>query len=95
MVWHLDLEPGEEGQLHTHTLDYVARIVSGSTVEVLNSQGESLYTVDREPGEAITFRIVGDQIVSDSPGSRPIPTTHSARNVGKQIFQEVLIEFKR
>ena len=34
IVWHLDLEPGEQGERHTHTLDYVIRVLSGSTLEV-------------------------------------------------------------
>ena len=94
IVWHLDLDPGEECERHTHELDYVARIVSGSTGEVLGPNGDSLYTVDRKPGDAIAFRVVGDEIRSDAPGSVPIPKTHSARNVGATPFREVLIEFK-
>ena len=33
-VWHLDLEPGEQGEQHTHELDCVVRVFSGSRVEV-------------------------------------------------------------
>ena len=29
IVWHLDLEPGEQGERHTHHLDYVVKVVSG------------------------------------------------------------------
>lgn len=95
IVWHLDLAPGEACEPHTHELDYVARIVSGSTIEVIGPTGESLYVVTRDPGDAISFRIIGDQIYSDVAGSSPIPTTHSAKNVGQETFREVLIEFKR
>ena len=95
IVWHFDLQPGEECPLHTHELDYVARIVSGSTVEVLDGQQETLYTVDRQPGDAITFRVAGDQVMSNYPGAVPIPATHRVRNVGNGTFQEVIIEFKK
>ena len=94
IVWHLDLEPGEEGERHTHELDYVVRVLSGSTLEVSGPDGELLYTVELESGGAVNFRIDGDQIVSDRPGYPAVPATHSARNVGTNTFREVLIEFK-
>ena len=94
IVWHLDLEPGEQGRQHTHELDYVARVVAGSTLEVLGPNGELLYKVERESGEAINFRIAGDQVTSNFSESSPIPATHSVKNVGTRTFKEVLIEFK-
>jgi hypothetical protein len=95
IVWHLDLEPGEQGERHTHKLDYVVRIVSGSTLEVFGPHGELLDTVELESGDAVSFRIEGDQIVSDRQGYPAVPATHSARNVGANTFREVLIEFKK
>ena len=95
IVWHLDLEPGEQGERHTHELDYVIRILSGSTLEVSGSEGELLDTVDLEAGGAVSFQIQGDQIVSDRPGYPAVPATHSARNIGSNTFREVLIEFKK
>lgn len=93
-IWKLQLAPGELGQLHTHERDFVVRILSGSTVEVSNGTGEVLYQVERHAGEMGTFRIVGDEITSDFPGSRNIPATHRVRNIGQETFCEVLIEFK-
>jgi len=94
IVWHLDLEPGEQGERHTHELNYVVRIVSGSTLEVFGPDGESLDTVELEAGEAVSFRIDGDRVVADRPGYPAVPATHSARNIGTTPFREVLIEFK-
>ena len=94
IVWHLDLEPGEHGGTHTHKLDYVVRVISGSTLEVFGPKGESLYTVELEAGGAVQFRIDGKQIVSDRPGYPAVPATHSAKNIGTNTFREVLIEFK-
>ena len=94
IVWHLDLEPGEQGEQHTHELDYVVRILSGSTLEVFGPDGESLDTVELEAGGAVSFRIDGDRIVADRPGYPAVPATHSARNIGTTPFREVLIEFK-
>ena len=95
IVWHLDLEPGEQGERHTHTLDYVIRVLSCSTLEVFGPDGELLETVELEAGGATSFQIQGDQIVSDRPGYPAVPATHSARNVGPNRFREVLIEFKK
>lgn len=95
VVWHLDLAPGEQGERHTHKLDYVIQIVSGSTLEVAGPNGELLDTVELESGGAVAFRVQGDQIVADRPGYPVVPATHSARNVGTNTFREVLIEFKK
>ena len=94
IVWNLDLQPGEKGTRHTHRLDYVVRVVSGSTLEVFGPHDELLDTIELESGGAVTFRINGDQIVADRPGYPAVPVTHSARNVGPNVFREVLIEFK-
>ena len=94
VVWHLDLEPGEQGARHTHRLNYVVRILSGSTLEVFGPTGELLDTVELESGGAVSFRVEGDQIVADRPGYPIVPATHSARNIGPNTFREVLIEFK-
>ena len=94
IVWHLDLDPGEYGEPHTHELDFAVRVLSGSTLEVAGPMGELLYTVEREAGEAVSFRIDGNRIVSDRPVNPAVPTTHSVRNIGANTFREVLIEFK-
>lgn len=95
VVWHLDLAPGEHGHRHTHSLDYVVKVVSGSTLEVFGPAGELLDTVELESGGAVAFRIEGDHIVADRPGYPVVPITHSARNIGPNTFREVLIEFKK
>ena len=94
IVWHLDLEPGEQGERHTHELDYVVRVLSGSTLEVAGPSGELLETVTLEAGGSTSFRVDGDRILSDRPGYPAVPATHSARNIGANTFREVLIEFK-
>lgn len=95
IVWHLDLEPGEHGEMHTHELDYFVRVLSGSTLEVFGPDGNLLDTVELESGGAVAFRVNGNQILSDRPGYPAVPATHSARNIGKNTFKEVLIEFKK
>lgn len=94
VVWRLDLEPGEQGERHTHQRDFVVRVLAGSTLEVRGPRDEVLYTVDRQPGEALAFRVEDGQVISSHRDGRAVPATHSVRNVGEQTFREVLIEFK-
>lgn len=94
VVWYFDLAPGELGGMHTHRHDYAVRVLSAARLRVIGPDGEELYTVDRSPGTALTFRIEGEQIVSDLPGMKPIPITHQVHNIGETPFREVLIEFK-
>lgn len=93
-VWHLDLEPGEHGKRHTHHLDYVVRVLSGSTLEIYDPNDELLDTVELESGGAVSFCVEGDVIVAERPGYPVVPATHSAKNIGTQTFREVLVEFK-
>ncbi len=95
VVWHLDLEPGEQGERHTHELDFVVHVLAGSSLEVYGPDDELLYGVERQAGEAVSFRLQGDQVVSNLPGHAGVPATHSVRNVGPSTFKEVLIEFKK
>ena len=94
IVWHFDLPPGERTERHTHHRDFVVRVLSGATLEVHGPEDELLYTVERQPGDAVSFRVDGDQVLSDHPDSGPVPATHSVRNVGSTTFREVIIEFK-
>jgi hypothetical protein len=94
VVWHLDLEPGEQCEQHTHKLDYVARVISGSTLEVSGPDGELLYAVERKAGDVLNFQTDDDHVVADCPGSSAVPARHSVRNIGASSFKEVLIEFK-
>ena len=79
VVWQFDLEPGAQGELHTHSRDYVVRVLSGATLEVIGPDGKLLYAAQRKAGDAVCFRMQGDQIVSDYPGYTPIPATHRVR----------------
>ena len=95
IVWHLDLAPGEQGAKHTHNLDYMFKVVSGSTLEVRGPDDELLDTVELETGSALCFHIEDDGIHADEPGYPVVPATHSAKNIGSETFREILVEFKK
>ena len=70
------------------------RVLSGATLEVTGPSGELLYTVEREPGDAVSFRVEGESVISCDAEQRSVPATHAVRNVGLTTFREVLIEYK-
>lgn len=91
IVWEMVLEPGESSGVHTHSHSYVFSVLEGSTCEVLDKDGESCGSLTMEPGFTLHFQLQGKELVS--PDFR-IPVTHSARNLGKSRFREILVETK-
>jgi hypothetical protein len=90
-LWELVLEPGEHTEVHTHTHDYVFYVLEGSTGEVSDKDGNPVGALEMKAGDSYFFRIEGRELVS---GDFRIPLTHSARNVGKTRFREILVESK-
>jgi hypothetical protein len=90
-LWEMVLEPGERTEVHTHTHDYVFYVLEGSTGEVSDKDGNPVGALEMKAGDSYFFRIEGRELVS---GDFRIPLTHSARNVGKTRFREILVESK-
>ena len=77
-VWELCLDPGEESDLHEHTLDYVMCIIDGQRIDADFESGETL-EIPVEPGTVIFV---------------PKGNRETAVNRGKRRFHEILIELK-
>jgi beta-alanine degradation protein BauB len=92
-VWELFLEPGEAIERHTHELDYLFYVFEGSTIQVFDAAGEPAAVLEPKAGDVLAFKAVGDHLVPVGGGD-PIPATHSAVNVGKQRYREILVETK-
>jgi uncharacterized cupin superfamily protein len=90
-LWEMVLEPGESTEVHTHSNDYVFYVLEGSTGEVSDKHGNPVGALEMKAGDSYFFRIEGKELVS---GDFRIPLTHSARNVGKTRFREILVESK-
>lgn len=90
-VWELVLEPGQETGLHTHEHDYVFHVIEPSTLEATDVDGKLIGHLEAEPGHTVFLRVDGDELVS---GERRLPSTHSAKNVGRKRYREVLVEIK-
>src|SRR6185436_18481410 len=92
IVWEMVLEPGESSGLHTHSHSYLFHVVEGSTGEVTDKNGKHCGTLTMEPGFTMFLQLKGDELVASEEFR--IPITHSARNVGKTRFREILVETK-
>ena len=83
-VWELRLAPGEESAVHRHELDHLLIQVSGDRVAVIpepDSEGpyREYLEADVVPGAAVFVRRGG---------------VETARNVGAEPYNEVIIELK-
>ena len=90
-LWEMTLEPGEQTEVHTHTRDYVFYVLEGSTGEVMDKHGDPVGQLEMKAGDTYFFRLIGQELVAND---FRIPVTHSARNVGKTRFREILVESK-
>jgi hypothetical protein len=82
-VWELQLEPGEESDLHEHTLDYVLVQVAGDRIA-------GVFEADSANHQGVVEARV-------TPGSAMFLTRGNiatARNVGEKPFHEIVIELK-
>ncbi len=83
-AWELRLAPGEESAIHRHELDHLLIQVSGDRVAVIpepDSEGpyREYLEADVLPGAAVFVRRGG---------------VETARNVGAEPYNEVIIELK-
>ena len=82
-VWELRLDPGEESDLHEHTLDYVLVQIAGDRVagvfEADSANHQGVVEAEVTPGSAMFLK------------SGNIAT---ARNIGTKPFHEIVIELK-
>jgi hypothetical protein len=82
-VWELCLQPGEESDLHEHTLDYVLIQIAGDRIagvfEPDSANHQGFVEVEVNPGSAM-FLERGN--------------VATARNVGRKTFHEIVVELK-
>lgn len=83
-IWEMDLQPGQDGDVHRHENDYVLVQIEGDRMAVVpeaDTGGE--YTeyleADVEPGQIFFI---------------PKGGIEKARNVGGKRYREILIELK-
>ena len=93
-VWEFNLEPGEQTAVHTHEMEYISYVISGTTLEVFDANDRFLTLLELKDGDVVPLKIEGDQLVVIGDESLRVPLTHSARNAGPARYRELLIEKK-
>jgi mannose-6-phosphate isomerase-like protein (cupin superfamily) len=83
-IWEMDLAPGEESDIHEHTMDYILVVLEGDKIAgVPQEDSAGLYNqyveVDVRPGEYFWIEKGGIE---------------TARNIGKKRYREIAIELK-
>ena len=92
-VWNFTLQPGEMTSMHRHDYDYSFVAVKPSQLEVFGEDGKRLF--DFWAVEA-DLKINGDYLepVGDVKLPYKVPRIHSARNIGSNVYHEILFENK-
>ncbi len=91
IVWEMALQPGESSGQHTHEHTYFFQVISGSTLETIDSDGVSLGSFDFNTGSTHFLTLDDDKLVY---GDVRVPATHEAKNVGSDPYFEILVELK-
>ena len=93
-VWEFHLAPGERTPVHTHELEYVFYVLSGSTLEVFDADDKFLTSLDFADGDVLPLRLENGELIVVGDEATRLPATHWARNAGTTPYREVLIEKK-
>jgi hypothetical protein len=80
-VWEMDLAPGEETDMHHHSLDYLLVILDGDRIAGIPPEGSDQKVIDGpiEAGMVAYVQRGGTEL---------------ARNTGTKHYREILIELK-
>ena len=60
-VWEFNLEPGEQTPTHTHELEYLFYVISGTTLEVFDGDNKPLSSLELNDGDVVALRVEGDE----------------------------------
>ena len=98
-IWNFTLLPGEMTSMHSHDCNYHFVALRPTTLEVYGASGGKLFSF--LAAGTMGFQVIGDELVQNTPSPQPIdyqrirvPRIHAAKNIGQDIYQEILIESK-
>lgn len=97
IVWDFTLEPGEETPLHRHDKSYIWYAINGGPLDCEDADGNDLGIFNVPTGSVYDIRHDGKntlEVVSEADNGVLFPDTHKAKNVGNELYHEILIEFK-
>lgn len=80
-VWEMDLKPGEDTDMHYHSMDYLLVIIDGDRIAGIPPEGSDEEVIDAPVEAGQVFYV-------------PKGGTELARNTGTKPYREILIELK-
>ncbi len=95
-TWNITLVPGEKLPMYTFENDYHFVVTKPSLIEIYNSTDDKLFKFQAEG--TLGMKVVGDYyepVSSEVKFPAKITRTCSIKNVGNDIYQEILFEKKK
>jgi len=95
-VWAFELEPGEESALHTHERSYMWYTIQGAPLQIFDEHGSDVGLFEVPTGGVFSLKCEDGviEVLSDNGKGSTIPATHKAKNIGKNTYREILVEYK-
>ena len=93
-LWEFDLEPGERTPVHTHEMEYVFYVISGSTLEVFDADDKLVTPLEFNDGDVLPLRLEGDDLVVIGNDALRVPATESATKMSSPFAPSRLEEKK-
>lgn len=96
IVWDFQLQPGEETPMHKHDRSYMWYAIQGAPLDCEDEHGNDLGVFDVPTGGIFDIKCNGEslEILSDIAKGVTFPVTHKAKNIGPNVYREILVEFK-
>lgn len=96
IIWNFELKPGEETPMHRHDKSYVWYAIQGAPLDLEDDKGNNLGVLEVPTNSVFNIKCDGGEleVLSEVGKGAKIPVTHKAKNVGKETYREILIEFK-
>lgn len=94
-VWNFTLAPGEMTSMHRHENDYHFVAIQPSQLQVWGEDGTILFEFRAEG--TLGFKIEGEYLLPVSENVQLpyiVPRTHAAKNIGPNMYHEILFESK-
>jgi len=96
VVWDFVLPAGAETPVHTHDHSYMWFAVQGAPLQIYDEHGNDvgLFPV---PTNGIFELKVQDgtiEVMSEIGKGVKVPAKHKAKNIGKEDYREILVEWK-
>lgn len=96
IVWNFELQPGEETPVHTHEHAYMWYSIQGAPLQVFDVDGNDVGTLQVPTGGVYSLKLEDGylEVISEIGKGARVPATHKAKNVGKDPYREVIVEYK-